>query len=346
MTIPITATNAPELLQDVLKAGLVPMITSSPGIGKSSIAQQIADKFRLLLIDLRLSQCDPTDLMGFPTIHSDGKKSGYVPMDTFPIESDPLPKDKDGVEMNGWLLLLDEANSAPIAVQAAAYKLVLDGMVGNHKLHPKVATMAAGNLMSDKAIVNRMSTAMQSRMVHFELALDNKAWTDWAHTAGIDHRIISYINFKPDALMKFDPNHNDHTFACPRTWHFLSKIIKPWAKISIDKLAILAGTVSEASGREFYGYCQVFESLPSLNDLLHDPENTKVSSEPSVLFAVSGLVSHHLAPANSAQLMKYIERLPVEFQIICLHGALRRDRGLLIDDALTGWIARNAQDLI
>ena len=41
---------------------LVPMMTGSPALGKSAIVAQIAKKYGLKMIDLRLSQCDPTDL--------------------------------------------------------------------------------------------------------------------------------------------------------------------------------------------------------------------------------------------------------------------------------------------
>ena len=44
MSVTISATQAPELMIDVLKVGLVPMICSSPGIGKSAIVKQIAEK--------------------------------------------------------------------------------------------------------------------------------------------------------------------------------------------------------------------------------------------------------------------------------------------------------------
>lgn len=58
----ITPDQAPEFVKDVLRAKLVPMLTSSPGMGKSSIAKQIAKEWNLKLIDVRLSQCDPCDL--------------------------------------------------------------------------------------------------------------------------------------------------------------------------------------------------------------------------------------------------------------------------------------------
>lgn len=107
----IDISDAGHLISIALQARLAPMIHGSPAVGKSSVVRQVANKFGLKLIDLRLSQCDPTDLMGFPSII--GERAGYKPMDTFPIEGDPLPKG-----YNGWLLFLDECNSAPKAVQA------------------------------------------------------------------------------------------------------------------------------------------------------------------------------------------------------------------------------------
>lgn len=100
-------------IQRALQSKLVPFLHGSPGIGKSSVLQEIADEFNLKLIDLRLSQCEPVDLMGFPSL--EGKKATYKPMDFFPVEGDPLPEGK-----NGWLLALDEMNGADESTQKAA----------------------------------------------------------------------------------------------------------------------------------------------------------------------------------------------------------------------------------
>jgi MoxR-like ATPase len=51
-----------ESIIDIIQAGLVASITSSPGLGKSAIVGSIAKQFELDLIDIRLSQCDPTEL--------------------------------------------------------------------------------------------------------------------------------------------------------------------------------------------------------------------------------------------------------------------------------------------
>lgn len=335
----VNTVKAKELILDVLKVGLVPCVVSSPGVGKSAIAAQIAEEQRLELIDIRLTQCDPTDLNGFPTLKE--KKASYLPMDTFPIEGDELPEGK-----RGWLLLLDELPSAALAVQAAAYKLILDKMVGQHKLHPNVAIIAAGNKSTDRAIVNRMGTAMQSRMIHLGLDADVDAWKDWAIKEGIDHRILAYINFKPDALHKFDPNHNDSTFACPRTWEFLSKLIKKVEGSLTGKLPLVIGAVSEGIGREFVGFCDIYTKLPTIEHIEVSPMTVEISDEPSIRYALSGLVANYLNKQNVVQLIKFIERLPIEFQIICLQQSLKREPTLMTEPAITKWVQLNSKELL
>jgi MoxR-like ATPase len=48
--------------ETLLKAGLVPLVRSSPGVGKTSVIRQMAEALNLKVIDIRLSQCDTTDL--------------------------------------------------------------------------------------------------------------------------------------------------------------------------------------------------------------------------------------------------------------------------------------------
>lgn len=207
----VKADQAKSIVIKCIKSKLSVMMSGSPGIGKSSIIREIAEEFNLFLIDMRLAQCDPTDLLGFPTIDPKTGKSSYAPMDTFPLDGEPLPKG-----YSGYLIFLDEFNSAPPSVQSAAYKLVLDRMIGTHHLHKNVAIVCAGNLETDNAIVQPMSTALQSRLVHLELVVDAKEWVEWASSNEIHHHITSYINFKPGNLYTFSPNHSDNTYACPR----------------------------------------------------------------------------------------------------------------------------------
>ena len=51
-----------KALISTFKAKLTPYIHGSPGIGKSALVRSLANEFNLKLIDIRLSQCDPTEL--------------------------------------------------------------------------------------------------------------------------------------------------------------------------------------------------------------------------------------------------------------------------------------------
>lgn len=334
----VKVSQAVSMIAKFIRARLVPMVTGSPGIGKSNIVHQIAAEYGLKVIDMRLAQCDPTDLLGFPTVN--GSKASYVPMDTFPVEGDSIPQG-----YKGWLIFLDEMNSAPMAVQSAAYKLILDRMVGNHKLHKNVAIVAAGNLETDNAIVQPMSTALQSRMAHLELVVDSKEWVDWASSNGVDHRITSYINFRPDALYTFSPDHTDKTYASPRTWEFANRVLQVAEAGSPEALPMLSGTISEGVAREFLGFCKIHMNLPKMAEIIANPTGIKVPDEPSILFAMTGALGNNATKDNIGALMKFILRLPVEFQVVTLRETIRRNKDLIQHEAVKEWVTKSATDL-
>lgn len=342
----VKISQAIPMIVAYIKAGLVPMILGSPGCGKSQIVHQIAKDFKLKVIDLRLAQCDPTDLLGFPRINNEDR-AGYAPMETFPIVGDDLPNpDQNSPEgYDGWLLFLDEMNSASPAVQAAAYKLILDRMVGQYTLHPNVAIVCAGNKETDNAIVQPLSTALQSRMTHLELVIDPKEWVKWATGNGIDHRITSYINFQPNSLYTFKPDHTDKTYAAPRTWEFASRLLKHTDLSDPLIVQLLAGTISEGVAREFVTFCKVYSQLPKIEDIIANPRGIPVSEEPSVNFAITGALAAHATVDNMDELMKYIERLPIEFQLVCLRQALRRNKDIHKTASMKKWITESATNL-
>ena len=323
------------MIAKYIQAKIVPMLTGSPGMGKSAIVKDIAKTYNLKLIDLRLSQCDPTDLMGLPSIQ--GQRAGYLPMETFPLEGDPIPEG-----YSGWLLFLDEFNSASIAVQAAGYKLILDRMVGQKNLHKHVAVVCAGNLETDGAIVNPMSTAMQSRLAHLELVTDVNQWLDWAYENGIHRFITSYIKFKPGNLYAFSPDHTDKTYACSRTWEFANRVLEVTGTDDKDLLPMLAGVLSEGVAREFIGFTKIDKDLPKITQIMESPNSIRVPDEPSVLFALTGSISHHANKDNLAPLITYIKRLPKEFQVVTLRETVRRQKELVGHPAMQEWIGTAA----
>jgi len=355
---PIITPDAAKMVSTVLRARLVPNLTGSPGIGKSDIIREVADELNLKVIDFRLSQSDPTDLNGFPTLNEDRTRSHYAPPTNIPLEGDIIPYKKvvageKPEQYNGWLLFFDEMNSAPLSVQAASYKIILDRLVGDTPLHKSVAMVCAGNLATDKAIVNRQSTAMQSRLVHFNLEVDVPAWIKWARKNKIDHRIIAFIQFREELLHKFDANHDDNTFPCPRTWHFASNLVKGMSIISIDDLPLLIGTVGEGAAREVFAFVEIYAALPTFDMMVNNPKGIKIPvdadgivEDPGIIYAMTALIGSKADDKTMTPLMELIERFPLEFQVITLQNAIAKDVKLKALPVVRAWMAANASELI
>lgn len=307
-----------------LEAGLVPFISGSPGTGKSAIVKQLAKAGNLKLIDHRLSTSSPEDLSGLP--HFVNGQAHFAPFaGLFPIEGmTEIPEGYDG-----FLLFLDEFNSADRDVQKSAYKLVLDRMVGQYKLHPSVQIVCAGNLITDRAIVTELSTAMQSRMVHFELTTDFKEWLqDVAIAKNYDHRVIAFLSRHQDKLMNFDPNHNDKTFCCPRTWEFTDKLLKVCGddkKIDPALTPAFAGTISAGVAVEFVQFTAVYDQLPSMVDILAG--NALVPAGLDLRWATISMMASHLEPSKKedlSRLANFANQFDVSLRVLFYRMSLGR----------------------
>lgn len=162
-TTNMKASRLTTVLENLLDQPWAAFIWGAPGIGKSSIVRQIAERRRMPLIDIRASLLDPTDLRGIPIIQ-DGT-AVWCPPSFLPKKSD-----KPGI------LFLDEINAAPPLVQAALYQLILDRRVGEYELPEGWRIIAAGNRREDKAVTFRLSSALANRFIHLNLEVDPDDW--------------------------------------------------------------------------------------------------------------------------------------------------------------------------
>ena len=335
MTVAVSPSQAKELVIHAMKRKVVPMLHGSPASSKSSIIHQIAEMANLEVIDIRLSQFDPVFLLGLPDVVDN--LASLIPFDIFPLENTPIPKGK-----KGWIIFFDEFNSCARSVAAAAYKVVLDRMIGQQHIHPKAHIVLAGNLASDNAIVNEMSTAMQSRIVHLEVKMTKDDWVKWAVEAKIDPRVITFVEHRPSLLMKFDPNHDDKTFPSPRGWEFTSKIIID-TDFERSILPLVQGSVGEGAGLEFYNFCQLKDHLPTIQEIITNPNGVEVPDKPSHRYALSSLLVENINEHNADALMQFLQRLPTEYCYLVVRMSVKMNPSLLNNEPIDNWITLNSQ---
>lgn len=351
-----TTRDAIAILKRCLEADLVPFIQGPPGMGKSSIALLVAELLNLHPIDHRISTGDATDATGFPrpvTVRPGEERTRFIPLELFPLEGDPIPKGRDG-----FLLFLDEFNAAPKQVQAAFYKLVLDKKVGPRSLHPNTAIILAGNLSTDKAVVNSLSTAMQSRLVHIELVVNHQIWyEDVALPNEYDPRITTFLAQYPSFLMDFDPDHKEKTFCCPRTWEFVNKAITSWDEdekgnavrtpLPIDDTMriLLSGTITSGISLKFSDYTKICDSVVKPAEILKDPFAAPLPVDATTHYATIGQMLEKLDNASFPKFAMYSDRFPQSFRILAYRMMIARKKDLVTHKDFSRLVAPIADEL-
>lgn len=326
------------------------MIWGSPGVGKSQTVKSLAKKKGRTLIDLRLSQIDAVDLRGLGFPNDNRRRVEW-------FISDFLPDAKrDGPE--GYLFL-DEINAAPQSIQSAAYQLVLDRRLGDYELPPGWAVIAAGNRRQDRAIVNEMSSALKNRFTHLDFSVNHEHWNSWAIGAGIDDMVRGYIRFRPAQLNEFEPRGDSakekerlnqlrdaRAFATPRSWEFVSNIVKKNPPASIE-LPLISATVGEGNAVDFFSYAKYHRQMPDLDALLKDPKGTKVPKELGVIIAISTGLATKINHKNIGAAITFLDRLDnPEYAVLCLKDASQIDYTLTDTPDFNTWARKHADVLI
>lgn len=288
-------------------------IWGGPGIGKSSVVRQLAHELGLALRDIRALLLDPVDIRGLPYLGPDGRSKWAVP--------DFLPSDGAGI------LFLDELNAAPGMVQAAFYQLVLDRKLGEYTLPDDWVVVAAGNRETDRAQTSRMHTPLRNRFVHLEFEVDMEAWSEWAINADIRPEVIAFIRFRPQLLSSYDKD--AHAFASPRSWEFVSQILKSAPDRGIEH-ELFSGAVGNAAATEFSGFLRMFRELPNIDAILLNPT-----------YAVASALAHRATDTNFDRICLYLERMPTEFRVLCVRDATMREPSIKYTAGYTRWAIQN-----
>ena len=237
------------------------MLWGPPGVGKSQIVAQIGARHEAPVIDIRLSQMEPSDLRGIP--FRSGQQVEWAIPAILPNRERHGPK---------GILFLDEITSAPPSVSAAAYQLILDRKLGEYEVPAGWAIFAAGNRQGDRGVTYTMPAPLANRLSHFEVETNLDDWVMWAYSNNIDERVIAFLRFRPELLFDFDPAHNPVAFPSPRSWEFAHRSLQKFG----DQPALLQGTmqacVGPAAGIELHAFVNSLDKMPDLDSIIEGKE--------------------------------------------------------------------------
>jgi hypothetical protein len=286
----VTSQQAKPAIKAAMKANRPSFLWGPPGVGKSELVEEITNELGGHMIDLRMAQMEPTDIRGIPFFNKELGVMDWAP----PIE---LPTEELASQYPCIVLFLDEMNSAPPAVQAAGYQLVLNGRVGKYVLPKNVHIVAAGNRDSDKGVTYRMPMPLANRFIHLEMRPDFASWQNWAIENQVHEDVVGYLSFAKQDLYDFDAKSSSRAFATPRTWTFVSQLLQEEDMDPDTLYNLVAGTVGEGLATKFVAHRKIASKMPNPSDILSGKVKELSVKEISAMYSLTISMCYELKSA-------------------------------------------------
>lgn len=173
-----------NLVEKALKIPV--LLISDTGIGKSTIIKDIGRELALGVIDLRLAQQEPGDLIGLPR-HS-GDSTIWLKPEWWPNKR--------------CIIFFDELNRAPIDVRQAVFQVVTEWRMHTHVLPSDCSIISAINPASMRYQVERLDPAFTRRFLKLKIEPSTSPWVDWARENLKHQELTDFILAHPDCLCK------------------------------------------------------------------------------------------------------------------------------------------------
>jgi len=350
MVLKINHAEMSQLLEHYYESKLPLFVWGTFGIGKSRVVQDTAKKIAtskdrefldwnkataekkqeafdnpekyFILIDIRLSEYDSSDIKGLPDF-KDGKKSIE-----FKVPFWALLLEREGSD---GILFFDEINLATPLVVSSCYKIIYDRIVNDTKINDNWLILGCGNKSEDRAATHDISPPLRDRGGEVELVFDNDEWVKWAVKPenAISSEVIGYLSFKTGDLYKVDFD-DEQKFTTPRGWERVNTLVKPLleGKKDYKKLkTIVCSAIGEGVGSEFISYCKIKEQI-NLKEIIDKPKKMSDIDEKdiSIKFFVTTAVAEQyrdkkikfdkvmevskvLDSINNAELVAYLWKL-------------------------------------
>jgi len=354
-----------EELMVTMKARCAPILHGDPGIGKSQIVRQAADALyaeaygyridrdysllenqgtkqkpswqrvphgfaRPWFIDFRTALHDGVDLTGAPWVdHAHTKHITRWALPEF------LPTDP-----RGGVFFFDEINRGSELTRNACFSLVLDGALGTYCMPEKWVCAAAVN---DKDLgAAKMQAALNRRFAHFDMTADTDDSVAYAIRRDWNPTVIAFLKFSPALLNSFDPK--ERVSPNPRAWEFISNLLEEGAHPNprIEQ-ALFASVLGAAAAITFTAFVALSRGLPDIDEIFAKPLQARVPAAHEVgeLYAVSSAIARRITPENLANAIRYVARLPKEFEIFAIKDGYERNKKLAECRAFQEWGSKN-----
>lgn len=330
------------------------LLWGGPGVGKTSVIEQLAAAQGWHVETVIASICDPTDFKGMP--RDAGDRTAFSPPDwAMRVAEAPMPS----------LVFLDEISTAPPSVQAALLRPVLTGAVGDLDLPESTRFVAAANPPEQAADGWELSAPLANRFVHLDWVVPARVISDGfvygfgqvqvptidaeaaaQQVAAARRSVGAFITARPDLVHRMPESSADRgrAWPSPRSWDAAARIIGHARAARAGagvRQVLLAGSVGPSAAREYLAWERHLD-LPDIEQALASGGEISLPETPDRIVAVCGaLVAAILGDPTRARceaavngvLVQVAEAGHVDLATVALRrmSAVVRESGAMLD---------------
>tara|TARA_R100000951_G_scaffold70820_2_gene59726 strand:- start:509 stop:1573 length:1065 start_codon:yes stop_codon:yes gene_type:complete len=244
-----------EVVNATVKAGIrdEAFFLSGPcGIGKTTVAHIVGKDNNLPVVEFRPAEMEAVELVGAPWLDEKTESVRYFRPDVIP--TDPC------------VFLVDELTLATSDMYSVMIKLIRERELGGVKLHPDTVVIATGNRVSDRAGVNRISSALRESFVMFDVTSNASNWLQYYATVeNYNESVWHYISANEEMLNDWDGK-EEHNQPCPRNWVKVGKFANVLSGSNLR--AMLNGVIGKTATSKFMAFVKELASVVSVDDVL------------------------------------------------------------------------------
>lgn len=252
------------------------------GVGKTDIAIQAAKECGYKINYINLSVIERPDLAGYPDMNTKGDVINYKSPHFLPKLALNAKPDS--------IILFDEVDKVQPEVTAPLLEILLFKRINNIPINA-AACVLTGNLMSEGAYSNELSSALLDRGAKYILNFNFEKWIDWAKANDVHDLILGFLRNNPEFACG-ELEESTYASPSPRSWTWASKALiraKELKMTDIDSVTqIISGYVGSEAALRFkiwYEYYRKFE--PHIHSLI---ERGEMSLDFNVLAPTEKLV--------------------------------------------------------
>ena len=345
------------------------MLQSGPGIGKTEGTHQycraLARKVRqpVGLVVMMLASITSPDVRGFMIpLKADG---GGIPRTVFsippwyPVRDNIYVFTPDGqvYRPGEWqdevpdigVVFLDEWGQAEEDVRKPAAELVLNGVVGTHRLPEGWRVVGAQNRVSDRSGVMRELMHIVNRRCLLEIEASVDTWLAWADDLPDEERphalTRAFARKQPDIVFRDRLPDSADPYCTPRSLVMMDRDIRVLRteededrdRFPMSELAreLCAGFIGAHAAGQFFTHIRFADELPDFEDILNNPRTAKVPAAKDAQMIVSYMLADAVDDDTAKPIVRYVMRLSKEMQMLAMGVMVGATEKTIADQAKT-----------